>query len=519
MTIGRAPRPARLWRSRPLWRAAAYVSLPWLGLLWAPPTAVFAVAAASVVAAVFVARDLECHRDVLRVIAGLTVCDVSPLSVDGSVVRLYQLAAPVLLAVVLRRWRPVVAGLRDLSPAASLLLLVLLVVTLVTAASGLWTISPEDTLISTVGQLSATGLLVVYAGAVRAGLLRAVDVLEALWAVATVGSGVALVQFAVTLTTPVDWAMAGGSGVPWPRPTGLMTEGVWAALVAAVGLALSAYVRRASPRQGTAGLAVNGLVIALVASRAVLLGLLVAAIACAVVAWRHRVTVRVAVVSTVGFAVVVAGVAALAPQFAARFDPRLVLGLQSSADGGSANSRAAVYDLAGDELPALLPLGGGAGSLNKLTTDGDFRDRYIGGGELNSGRGSTNFYLGFIFDFGYLGGVLALALTGLVGLLALRATRWDGGLSVFLATLLLVDFQFNNGFRFGFVHVLLGLLLAIQVRRSPQRADVREGTYRQEPTEPALSGLRSRSPARPGRAPAAPRRYRRRPGRRPLPPA
>jgi hypothetical protein len=112
-------------------------------------------------------------------------------------------------------------------------------------------------------------------------------------------------------------------------------------------------------------------------------------------------------------------------------------------------------------LPGRLPLGGGAGSLNKLTTDPEVMDRYADGGQLNSGRGSTNFFVGNTFDFGYLGALLSVTLVVLVGVLVVRTARRDKGLAAFLAALFLVDFQFNNGFRFGFVHALLGVLVAV----------------------------------------------------------
>ena len=49
--------------------------------------------------------------------------------------------------------------------------------------------------------------------------------------------------------------------------------------------------------------------------------------------------------------------------------------------------------------------------------------------------------------------------------LSLRQGRtWPPG---YLATLFLVDFQFNNGFRFGFVHALLGVLIGAAARRDP----------------------------------------------------
>lgn len=448
------------WRGNPPLRALAYVVLPWTALLLPAPWSMVGVAVAYLVTALVAARDRQSHRGVWALLAALTVCDVSPFTVDGSVVRFYQLAAPLVLALVVVWRRELLRGITSLSrPGLSLLLLVVFV-TVLTGLSIVWTISVRQTLISTVGQVAVCGLLLVYAGAVRAGVVSGRDVLTAVWSAATLGSAVACAQFLVTVATPLRWAVAGGSGIPWPRPTGLMTESVWAALVAAMALGLSFAVRRTHPRLAATSWVVNGAVVLLVLSRAVILGMIVAAAVAAILGWRRRVTWIPALATVVVAATAFAGFSLLAPGVVQRFDPRLLIGVRHGTDGGSASSRVAVFDLARDEIPRHLPWGAGAGSSNQLTTDPQVRELYLNGGELNSGRGSTNFYLGYVFDFGYLGALVAIALTVTIGVLVLRAARVDHGLSAYLAVLFLVDFQFNNGFRFGFVHVLLAALVA-----------------------------------------------------------
>ena len=88
---------------------------------------------------------------------------------------------------------------------------------------------------------------------------------------------------------------------------------------------------------------------------------------------------------------------------------------------------------------------------------------------MNSGRGSTNFFIGYAFDFGLVGLVLGPALLAMIGWLALRIAPQDLGLAAFLTTLFAVDFQFNNGFRFGFVHVLLAVLIAAAATTGQQQ--------------------------------------------------
>jgi hypothetical protein len=418
----------------------------------------------SLLAGALLIRDPEADRGVLLTVAAFTVCDLSPFSVEGSVVRLYQLSVVVVLVVILRRRSLILRGLLQLPRLPMAAVATVVALTVLTPISLLWTISPRDTLVSAVGQLSATGLLILFAATVSAGFLKAREVLTAVWAMATVSSLLAFLQFTLTVLTPWELASSGGSGVPWPRPDGLMTEAVWAALVAATGLALAFVVRRDHPRLAYLSMGMHAATLALVGSRAVLLGMVVGSVVCGVALWRrHATPLRlsgIAAAALVGVLVL----AIAAPGVLARFDPSLMISGGTGADGGSAQSRAVVYKLVADELPPRLPLGAGAGSLNKLTTDPDVRDRYIDGGELNAGRGSTNFFLGYAFDFGYLGAVLALTLVVLVGVLAFRAARLDHGLSAFLVTLFLIDFQFNNGFRFGFVHVLLGVLIGISAR-------------------------------------------------------
>jgi hypothetical protein len=455
-----------------------FVIAPWASLIFPEPWSLVLVAVVSVAAGVLLLRDPDADRGVLLTVAAFTVCDLSPLSVEGSVVRLYQLSVVLALVVVLRRRPEILRGLRGMARLPMSVLTIIVALTVLTPMSLLWTISPRDTLVSTVGQLSATALFLVFAATVSAGLLQVREVLTAVWAMASLSSLLACTQFLVTVTTPWELAASGGSGVTWPRPEGLMTEAVWAALVATTGLALAFVVCRQHPRLGSLSLVPHIATLVLVSSRAVILGTAVGALVCTVLVWRRHAT-PLRLVAVTGM--VLMGVLALAvasPALLARFDPRLVLGGQSGADGGSAQSRSAVYRLVADELPARLPLGAGAGSLNKLTTDPAVRARYIGGGDLNAGRGSTNFFLGNTFDFGYLGAVLSVALVVVVGALTIRTARRDHGLSVFLATLYLVDFQFNNGFRFGFVHVLLGVLVGSRSRltTADSRVSSREAT-------------------------------------------
>lgn len=460
------PPSAGNWRLHPTFRGALLVAVPWTALVAPAPWSVVLVILVSLAAAALLARDPDADRGVLLTVASFTVCDLSPLSVEGSVVRLYQLSAVLALVVVIRRREQLVAGLRSLERLSLAVVGVVLALTVLTPLSLLWTISPKDTLVSTVGQLSATAVLVLMSATVSSGLVRARDALSAVWAMATASSLWACTQWLVTVVTPWEMAEAGGSGVAWPRPEGLMTEAVWAALVAATGLALAFVVRREHRRLAEASMVIHVAALVLVSSRAVLLGMVVGAVACAFVAWRRHVTpLRVVLVVATGLAVVLV-LAVAAPAVLARFDPRLIIGGQSGGDGGSAQSRAGVYRLVWDELPSRLPLGGGAGSLNKLTTEPEVRERYMDGGQLNAGRGSTNFFVGYAFDFGYLGALLSVALVLLVGAVAIKTARLDRGLSVFLATLFLVDFQFNNGLRFGFVHVLLGVLVGVSSREA-----------------------------------------------------
>ena len=444
----------------PAWgRGVAYVVLPWAALALPGAASVVTLVALTLGATVLLWRDAQADRAVLLVVAAFTACDVSPLAYDGSVVRLYQLAALQVLVVVLRRRREMWAALRGMRGLPLAALALVLLVTVLTPLSVLWSISTHQTLVSTVGQLSATGLLVVYCAAVAARILPARDVLVAVWAMATLSSAVAVAQFLVTVLTPVDLAMAGGSGVPWPRPEGLMTEAVWAALVAATGAALAFVVRRTWPKLALTSLVLHAATLALVLSRAVVLGMVVGGTAALLVGGRRHATGRRVAAAAVAVVLGVGLVATISPALLQRFDPRLVLGMQGG-DGGSAASRGAVYRLVADELPHHMPLGAGAGSLNELTSDPAVREKYIDGGELNSGRGSTNIFLGYTFDFGPAGTAVAVALVVVVLGLGIRLVPVDKGLSVFMTLLFLVDFQFNNGFRFGFVHLLFGVAVA-----------------------------------------------------------
>lgn len=472
--------PAGTWRgsfaSHAWLRAAAYLAVPWAAWALPGPADVFTFALTSVLAAAVLSRHPQDDAPVLLLVAAFTVCDLSPLSYEGSVVRLYQLAFLQVLVVTVRRRRELWSGLMSARGASRWLLAVMAVITVVTPVSLLWSIAPRQTVVSSVGQFSASGLLFVFCAAVLSGLLSARSCAAAVWAMATVSSVWGVVQFLVTLLTPLELVRSGGSGVPWPRPEGLMTESVWAALVAATGLGLAAVVYRSHRRLALWSLPFHVVTLALVLSRAVILGLAVGALVAVAVSGRRYLTTGRVAAATVAVLAVVGAAWVIAPAQLERFDPRLVLGMQGS-DGGSAASRGAVYELVADELPKHLPLGAGAGSLNELTSDPGIRDRYIDGGELNSGRGSTNFFVGYTFDFGPAGAVLALALVALAFVVAFRVASLDHGVSLFLTSVYVVDFQFNNGFRFGFVHLLLGVAVGTASLVAQDRSN--EGRERQ----------------------------------------
>lgn len=130
-------------------------------------------------------------------------------------------------------------------------------------------------------------------------------------------------------------------------------------------------------------------------------------------------------------------------------------------DSGAADSRMASIDVMLDYIPKHPFVGNGSGGMAKLSQDEEIRQKYIHGGELNTGKGNANIFLGLMFDTGIVGLFIFLMIMAKVGWMLKKTFQKTDFISIGLvgaSMLLLIDFNFNNGFRMGFVWFHLALV-------------------------------------------------------------
>ncbi len=375
----------------------------------------------------------------------LMFVDISPVTVGGSMVRLYQ---PLTITLIIAA----LAQARSFSPAMGPVFKWTVLFSALVATSLLWTISRGDTIALTLGQCYLLFAFVTFCLLLSEGHISVKGALGALWAGSFLSSIVAILQFALQFVG-FHWGLFSAAGIPWLRPSGLMKEPDWTALAAAVGLIIVLAGRVNRERWYKLSVAVFAATIAVTAVRAVLIAL--ATVIIASLASRHLAALRRPLWRLAGVAAAVGIIAGqVFPTGLSRLN---LLGLLDSAnDGGSVHSRLGMVDLILERGPDRPILGHGAGSLAYESTLTRNIERYAGGGELNAGRGSTNLFLTSFWDLGALG-VVAVGILVVVWLRSAWAVRGQYPALLPLAILLLVDFQANNGIRFGFVWCLIAI--------------------------------------------------------------
>ena len=107
----------------------------------------------------------------------------------------------------------------------------------------------------------------------------------------------------------------------------------------------------------------------------------------------------------------------------------------------------------------------------------EMRDKYIYGGELNAGKGNANIFLTLMFDTGIIGTTLFLILIFQIVFMIKKTFSKVSYVSLGFAStslLLIIDFNFNNGFRMGFVWVHLALIVAYYMLRKSNKLESEE---------------------------------------------
>lgn len=143
-------------------------------------------------------------------------------------------------------------------------------------------------------------------------------------------------------------------------------------------------------------------------------------------------------------------------------------------DSGAADSRVAAIQMMLDHIPLHPIVGNGSGGMATLSQMQEMRDKYIYGGELNAGKGNANIFLTLMFDTGIIGTTLFLVLIFQIVFMIKKTFSRMSYVSLGFAStslLLIIDFNFNNGFRMGFVWVHLALIVAYYMLRKSNKLE------------------------------------------------
>ncbi|WP_284231264.1 O-antigen ligase family protein [Arenivirga flava] len=391
-------------------------------------------------------------------------------------VRFYMIPATVVLVAAIIR----PTGKNSKWP---LTLKVLAVYTLLCVGSIIWSYSPSDTAQASFGQLFLLLWLIAVFRLYREDRFSFEEFCRWLLYGCFASSAVALLQVLAAAALGTDLGVWFSQNVPWPRPHGLTSEPVWAALVASIGFFMSPLARKRS--NSFALMVVFGSVLVLTFSRAAL-----AAVAAVLLLGLARKLFFSESLAATGksIAAVLAAPIVLIPIFflllevlpseaLRRLDIVRALGVDgASADQGSLASRLGVQDLILDYWGRHPILGHGVGSLAPLAEDPLMRQIYAGGGELNTGRGSTNLLLTNLYDLGVVGLLLVVAL--IVSLIVgTRGVAMPQVVARAILLVALIQFMASNGFRLGIFWALMAVVIFVQHSRNSSAKELRNEKY------------------------------------------
>lgn len=266
----------------------------------------------------------------------------------------------------------------------------------------------------------------------------------------------------------VDIGIGHYESIGIPRPSSFAHEPDWYGLFCAYGgiWFFVWYLRKDnrffSQRFVLFGLAACFLGVFISMARASMVSLAVAILFLYIVT-RDKKIIKLIAMTILAFVLLMASLFVVNPSIAENIMERLNPSTSTATDSGATDSRMASIQLMLDYIPLHPYVGNGSGGMAMLTQSEELRAKYIYGGEMNEGKGNANIFLTFMFDTGMIGTfIFILILMRIVHLhKAVFSRRDDVALGLACASiLLLVDFNFNNGFRMGFVWFHLALVAA-----------------------------------------------------------
>lgn len=184
--------------------------------------------------------------------------------------------------------------------------------------------------------------------------------------------------------------------------------------------------------------------------------------------------IKLSIVTILLFSVMIGGLFIVDKDIGISIYERINPSTSLETDSGAANSRVAAIQMMLDHIPLHPIVGNGSGGMATLSQMQEMRDKYIYGGELNAGKGNANIFLTLMFDGGVIGTSLFLILIFQVIYMIKKTFSSSSYVSLGFAAsslLVLIDFNFNNGFRMGFVWLHLGLIVAYYLLYKKDQGD------------------------------------------------
>ncbi|QWC83870.1 O-antigen ligase family protein [Nocardioidaceae bacterium] len=385
----------------------------------------------------------------LIVSVALVPLDALGVDVAGQQIRLYMLFAA---AGIFLHWMKIFRGGRSNVSRQPVIWLGLL--TIMSLASAGWSEARDVTLVVAFGQIFLFVWMLVTISCF-ADLKRARLPYLALLTGLQISVSISCMQVLLSLGG-YDFGVWRNVGIPWARPTGLTAEPVWAALNASILFLMMSFSSQ-HLRRRRVWVLLSLFVLVMTFSRAAIVATLVAYFAAMLFSFFtskneeqfRRNIARLLLATVTLFSAIVVAYPFVPESIKSRFALILQLSNPSSlADGGSYASRNGIQRYVFDNWSDSAWVGHGVGSLEPVSQDPSVRQLYAGGGELNSGAGSTNFFFTHLYDLGLIGLAFSIlfALSLFVAAVALRGA---GTVPFAITMSLVVQFSASNGFRLG----------------------------------------------------------------------
>ncbi|WP_027955581.1 O-antigen ligase family protein [Halobacillus kuroshimensis] len=189
---------------------------------------------------------------------------------------------------------------------------------------------------------------------------------------------------------------------------------------------------------------------------------------------KGRRLIRFALFTGIGGAILASGLFLTQPEIGTSIYQRMNPVTSLETDSGAADSRVASIQMMIDHINIHPIVGNGSGGMAELSQMQEMRDKYIYGGELNEGKGNANIFLTVLFDTGIIGLAIFLVIIGrLIQMIHEMYSKQDFIPLGFAASsiVILVDFNFNNGFRMGFVWFHLAMIAAYYMLYKKREVD------------------------------------------------